>query len=189
MNKQEWSDSLRALAAAKRMRKPVPERTTLSAEEEAQCQVIGGAFISWFEERLQNIAAERTAIKSLHSDPQPVVVFTTTMPGLVATREIITEPDDNLICLLDTEFQKWERDHPVDDFTFHIRHWNYFKKPDRSTLSQAKKAFPGIDATEFRIHVLGDRWGELCGHESLHLWRWNGKDLDLVEQSFSTTIY
>jgi len=111
------------------------------------------------------------------------------MPGLVALREIISEPLEDLIYLLNSEFQEWENKYPDDNYKFHIQHWSFFRKIDSELRSQAKKAFPDVNVKEFRIHSVGNLWGEQCGSGGEHLWRWNGEELQLLQEGFNQVIY
>ena len=118
-------------------------------------------------------------------DPKPLIVFTTSIPGLVAAQEIMPEPSEDLVYLLHSEFEEWQQQHSVDEFTFHIRHWSYFRHIDQELLARARKAFPQVKAEEYRTHTSGDLWGEQCGIEGEHLWCWNGQEMELLEEAFS----
>jgi hypothetical protein len=123
-------------------------------------------------------------------DREPILVFTTSIPGLVAAQEIIKAPIEDLVYLLHHEFEQWEIQHPVDEFSFHIHHWSYFQSTiDRELLALAQVRYPQIDRAEFRIHSSGDLWGEGSGVGEHHLWRWNSKEMQLIEESFSQTSF
>lgn len=185
MNKQEWSTALRSFTRNQRQHNSIPDRNTLSNEEEWQCRIIGGEFIGWYQRHFRDILGERTALRVMNFDPEPLIVFTTSIPGLVAAQEIVPEPSDKMVYLLHTEFEEWEKEHPVDEFTFHIHHWSYFRNIDQELLSRAQEAYPEVSAEEYCIHTSGDLWGELCGVEGEHLWRWNGQEMEFLEEAFS----
>lgn len=185
MNKQEWLAKLKSFAQTRYQSNPIPPRNTLSEEQEWYCRIIGGEFIRWYQNYLQTILQERMALRVQQFDPEPIIVFTADIPGLVAAQEIIPNPLENLVYLLHSDFEEWEKQNPVDQFTFHIHHWSYFQPIDQELLKQASQAFPNLDSKEFRIHASGDLWGERCGVEGHHLWRWNGQRMELLEEAFS----
>jgi hypothetical protein len=185
MNKQNWSVSLKSFTQAQREQTPIPLRNSLSEEEEWQCRIIGGDFLGWCQHHFRDILQQRMALRIGDFDPNPIIVFTTTMPGLVAAQEIMPEPSENLVYLLHSEFKKWEKKHLVADFKFHIHHWSYFRPIDQEILTRAQEVFPEVKAAEYRIHTSGELWGKHCGVEDEHLWRWNGQQLELLEESFS----
>ena len=189
MNKPEWSRALRSLAQTQRRQHPVPSREHLSAEEEWQCRLIGGAFIRWYQQQLRDILAQRTALRLIKFDARPLIVFTTTMPGLVAAQEILAEPAEGVVALLHTEYEAWEQDHPVDAFTFHIHHWNYFGALDQDLLARAGETYPTVDADALRLQSTGYLWAEQSGAFADHLWRWDGHEMALLEEGFVQGVY
>jgi len=42
-----------------------------------------------------------------------------------------------------------------------------------------------VPENEFRIHSTGDLWGENCDVFGEHLWRWDGHEMELLEEAFS----
>jgi hypothetical protein len=189
MNKQEWSTALKAFAQAQRQQNPIPNRDTLSDEEEWQCRIIGGEFISWYQQHLRDIVGQRQTLMIKKFDPEPLIVFTASIPGLVAAQEIMSQPSESLVSLLYTEFDEWEKEHQVEEFIFHIQHWSYFRKIDQELLLRTQKVYPEVSPEEYRIHITGDLWAEQCGVQSEHLWRWNGEEMELLEEDFSPAIY
>jgi len=189
MNKQEWSTGLKSFIQAQRQQNPIPDRDLLSDEDEWHCRIIGGEFMGWYQRHLRDILGQRVALRIMKFDPKPLIVFTTTMPGLVAAQEIMPEPSENLVYLLHGEFEEWQKEHRVDEFTFHIHHWSYFRQIDQELLSRAQEAYPEVSTEEYRIHTSGDLWGERCAVEGEHLWCWNGQEMELLEEAFSQAVY
>lgn len=189
MNKQEWSTELRAFSENQARRCSIPGRNELSVEEEWQCRIIGGEFISWYQHHLDSILQQRMALRVIGFDSDPMIVFTTSVPGLVAAREILQSPPENLVYLRHSDFEEWTEEHPVDSFTFHIHHWSYFQSASQELSNWASEKYPQIATEEFRIHTSGDLWGERCGVEGHHLWRWDGQSMELVEEAFSHIRY
>ena len=189
MNKQEWSIALKSFSEEQRQLNTIPSRDSLSDEEEWQCRIIGGELISWYERRLPNILNERVVLRVMNFDPEPLIVFTTDLPGLVAAQSIIPAPSDDFVSLLHKEYEEWDRQHAVDEFTFHVHHWSYFRGLEKELLTQASEAYPSVSVDEFRIHSSGDLWGKRCGVFGDHLWRWDGEKMELLEEAFSQGVY
>ena len=189
MNEQAWSDAIESFAQAQREGNPILDRDNLCDEEEWQCRIIGGSLISFYKSRLPGILDERMVLRMMSFSPNPIVVFTTTMPGLIAAREIEQNIPGRFVYLLHADFEGWESRHPVDAFTFHIHCWNYFRDIDQTLRAQATEAYPLVDAKSFRIHSQGDLWGEQCGRFVEHLWRWDGNEMELLEEAFSAGVY
>ncbi len=189
MDKRDWSIALRDFIKEQRLHSPIPERETLSDEEEWYYRIIGGGFMAWYRSRLRQILLERSILKVVGFDPDPLIVFTASMPGIIAAQEIMEETPSNLVYLTQQEFKAWKIEHPVDSFTFHIHHWSYFTGAEGEMLEAIQMAFPQIPSDQFRIHVSGDLWGENCGIEAYHLWRWTGKEMELVEEAFSHVVF
>ena len=118
-----------------------------------------------------------------------MLIFTTTMPGLVAAQEITPSPPEQLAYLLHEEFSRWEAENPAGTFTFHVHRWSYFERPDPALLAEARAAFPVVPAAEFRVHSSGILWAEHAGTGDAHLWRWSGSDMELLQESFSRTVF
>jgi len=185
MNKHEWSNSLKSFVEARRCQNPILDRQNLSTEEEWQYQIIGGEFISWHRNHLGDILNQRMALRVMDFDPEPLIVFTSNMPGLVAAKEIIRQPSDNLVYLMHEEFEEWSQNNIVDEFVFHIHHWSYFRQIDEDLLRQAQENYPDVLEESYRIHVTGDLWGDRCGVQGEHLWSWNNEEMQLLEEAFS----
>ena len=189
MNKQEWVKAIKTFSKQQRQTNTVPDREKLSYEDEWSCRIIGGEFINWYQERLRRIVMERAALKMVRFDPKPYILFTTTMPGLVAVQEIMPDMPETLICLLHSEYRNWAKENSVNEFTFHVHHWNCFNTLDLNFLPEAKKLHPSISENEFRLHSSGDLWAEQCGRGTCHLWQWDGQEMCLLEEAFTQIIY
>ena len=56
-------------------------------------------------------------------------------------------------------------------------------------LSSAQHAFPEVNPEEFRLHVVGNLWGPQAGSSQQHLWRWDGRKLELLREDSSFVVY
>jgi hypothetical protein len=129
------------------------------------------------------------ALNVMQFNPDPVIVFTTSIPGLVVAHEILQILPTNLVYLHHADFEEWEQQHPVDRFTFHIHHWSYFQPVSQELAKRASEQYLQIASEKLRIHANGDLWRERCGIAGQHLWRWNGQGMALVEEAFSHLQY
>lgn len=189
MTQQEYKDELQSFAVRQRRNHPVKHEKDLSEEEDWHRRIIGGSLMAWHEQRLNGILAERNALRFLDFDPKPVVVFTTTMPGLVAAQDIMGESPENFVYLLDEEFDTWKENHPDDGFKFHIHHWNCLDNPSPELHEELVEAYPSVGADQFRFHRTGDMWGPNCGIFAEHLWQWTGEEMELLLQAYSGGVY
>lgn len=190
MDKQAWTKALKEYAGRRRKRRPLPDRPALSPEEEWQCRIIGSELLAWGRRGLPRIDGQREMLKRLAPfEPGPIVVFTTSISGLVAAREILAKPCEKIVCLLPEEFALFERRNRDDGCRFHIRRWSYFRAPDPRETAEATQAHPNVPPAELRIHRAGDLWGAQCGSSADHLWRWTGQELVLLQEGFSQIVY
>jgi hypothetical protein len=191
-DKSTWAAALKTYIAERREAVPIPPRDSLTEEDEWHCRVIGGELIAWHQSGLRHILMQRHALRVMEFEAKPLIVFTTSMAGLVAAQEIIPEPQGDLVYLLDEEFTQWQERHStseVSEFQWHIHHWSYFRAINEKLLRRARGAYSEIDASGFRLHVSGDLWGESCGAEDEHLWRWDGGEMELLEEGFSRAVF
>lgn len=189
MKKDDWGEALRDYVQTQRQRNPIPDRDTLSPEEEWHCRVIGGEFLQWDQRGLDQIMQQRYVLKAVGFDPEPLIVITTSMPGLVAMKEIAPEPPPDLVYLLHEEFQTWESQHPVHSMTFHIHHWSFFEPADGEVVLQARSDHPDAPVSSLRVHRTGTLWGRNGGSTCQHLWQWQGEKLALLKEAISRAVF
>lgn len=189
MDKQTWTENLKSYVLQQRQSHPIPDRATLSDEEEMQCRILGGEFMSWCRQPMNAILQQRHVLRVMEFDAEPVIVLTTSLPGLVAAAEIFGDENDDLVYLLDEEFQSWDGYNSDANSQWHIHHWSHFGLPNAEQLQQASQAFPQISAANFRVHATGDLWGPQCGFEALHLWKWTGDEMELLAEAFSVVNF
>lgn len=189
MNKNSWSEALKAFSQSQYDSNPILDHDKLTDEDEWQYRIIGGGIVGFLEHGLPRILQERQVLLMNKFDPNPFVVLTSDMTGLLAAHEIIPESSENIVHLLHTDYEQWEQQYPVDEFNFHIHHWSYFRELDQELLARAKEAYPSEEVDGFRVHTEGHLWGKNCGAFGDHLWRWNGAELELIEEAFSQGRY
>jgi hypothetical protein len=191
MNKSQWQAKLKAFSQELYRSQLLPPRDTLAPEAEWQCRIIGGDLIGWQQYALPHIMNERNALRIGNFDPHPVQVFTSTIPGLVAACEILNhigESAPDIIYLPHDSFMTWCREHSLSRSAY-IHQWSYFQPPSDDALAKASEKYETIPPQEFRLHTSGDLWGENCGTEQSHLWRWNGQEMELIEEAFMQIMF
>jgi hypothetical protein len=185
---QAWISELRSHIVGLRDCNPLPDRQLLDSAEEWQCRIIGGSLLNWLNEIGPDYLQERKVLsKLLEIEPEPLIVFTSTVPGLIAATEIITPENESVLFLADDDFAKWSRQHPDAEYCWHVHFWSYFHtSPDQEFLAQAQEQYPLDDEAEtYWQHVEGTMWGQQAGRGVDHLWKWDGKEPLLLEEAFS----
>ncbi|RJX17071.1 MAG: hypothetical protein C4575_14145 [Desulforudis sp.] len=159
MNKQEWTTALVTFSRSQFASNPIPDLDKLTDEEKWQYRIIGGGIVGFLEHGLPHIFQERQVVLMKNCDPDPFVVLTSTIPGLVAIEEVISDSSKSIVALLQADYEKWEQQNPVDEFNFHVHHWSYFRELDKELLARAIEAYPSTNPDHFRIHTEGYMWG------------------------------
>lgn len=184
---QAWTDELRAHIATLREEKPLPDRAVLDAAEERQCQVMGGTLLTWLRKIGPAFLQERQAMSgTLGIEPEALIVFTSTIPGLVAARQIIPADNQAILYLEHDEFAGWTRQHPDDEYRWHVHFWSLYRAtPDQEFLARAQERYPLEQATEtYWQHSEGTMWAKNVGRGVDHLWKWDGNEPQLLEEAF-----
>jgi hypothetical protein len=109
--------ALKSFVQVQRQLNPISDRESLMDEEGWHCRIIGGEFMGWKQRHLPDIIGQCKVLRMMGFDPQPLIVFTTTMAGIVTAQEIISRPSKDLVYLLHTEFREWEKEQ-LRDSTF-----------------------------------------------------------------------
>ena len=190
MNQLQWEDAVRNYEQDCRALKPVPPRSSLTAEEEWHCRILGGRMYTSLAPMIESDLAQRDALWVRKFARQPLVVFTTTMPGLVAARELF-KPFAKLLFLLPHEWEAWTHveSRADSEYEFHVHHWSEMHMMKDDKAEYAQQQFPEADLKTLRLHEEGSLFGPLAGTGAAHLWQWNGRELELLEEEFSLYIY
>ncbi len=194
MDKQSWSMELAAFATAQRLAEPPPDPQGLSGEARWRFEVIGASLIQWYNVRYPSILAERGALPDRGFDPDPTVVITTESVGLAVIEQLFEGHPDPPVAIIAGAFDAWLERHPVDSFTFHVQHLNFFTPPPPRLAPRIHEAAPDVPPAEVRLHVEGDLWGLGCGIRGHHLWRWAGEEApedpaQLLQAAFERELF
>ena len=190
MNKAQFRQELEQAIQGDRLEHPIPERSTLSAEQEWQCQVIGGELLSWLRSPLENILGQRHFFNKLMPfDPDPVIVFTTNTPGLVAAQIILGETD-KILFLHHASWQRFAAGYKEDLYDrFLVHHWSLFEQAEKDVLEA--QAFINFKQQFERlyVHTAGELWGPRNGLQGKHLWAFDKAEGVLLEEAFESIRY
>ena len=186
----KWFASLQNHVRKLRAEHPLPRREALSAAEEWQCRIIGGSLIRWLNDHGPRMLQERRMLaRTMHVEEDPCIVFTSSVPGLVAAQEIIGLDDEGIVYLGDDEFEAWSKDHADDEYRWHVHVWSHFTESLPSRLRQeAQESFPLPEGHVYWLHAEGTMWGKLAGRGGDHLWQWDGEKPTLLEEALRTWV-
>ena len=178
---QEWFEDLIQAISEYRTKRPIPSRDDISELEERQCRIIGGSFISWLENDGPQLILERKALSKIRPwGEDPFIVFTSSVPGLAAAREILGTESETIAYLFTEEFEEWLATWPDADNQWHIHTWSYFTPVDKESDDRFLE-HPVSDDESLWLHTLGTRCGELFERGCNHLWKWDGTELLLLQ--------
>ena len=183
----EWADELRRLAAACRAARPLPDRDALTPAQEWQCRIVGGALLAWLQEHGPRFLQERAVMATLLDvDPDPVIVFTSDLPGLVAAQEILGSEHELVTCLLEEEFADAEVRAADPGYVRHVHVWSRFlPEPESDFVALARSRHPITAGDHYWQHVEGTMWAPNAGRGGDHLWRWDGHEAELLEEALT----
>ena len=127
---------------------PIVPRDALSPLAEWQNRILGANLIQWNNNKANSLLSER-ALLLHHKDP--VIFFISTMPGLVASQEIVGDEKGPFVWGLPEDFDSFdERD---EENIFHVEYRSLFKEPESDAdldgqIHKLRKtaAWPELDA-------------------------------------------
>jgi len=188
---EAWFEGLCAYRQEIVSRMPLPKRESFSLVEEWRCRIIGGAFINWLKTIGPQFWQERQVLSNaLGVEPEPCIVFTSNIPGLVAAREIIGSSNDRIIYLSDGDYEEWIAQNPDEPFNWHIHVWSRFCDPiEKNFLKSAQATFPIDAGNSYWQHSEGTLWAPQAGRGVDHLWLWNEKEPELLEEAFQSCVF
>lgn len=191
MDSLDWVTSLRTYIADRRARHPLPGRADLSLAQEWQCRIVGGSLCTWLDRWGPGILEQRSVLhQAADVEENALVVFTSDVAGLVAAAEIIDAiTAERVAYLLTREYEAWIGRHD-DDFRYHLHTWSEFLvPPEKELLAQARGQFKLARGERFWQHSEGTLWAPQCGQGADHLWKWDGRQPELLAEAYGSRIY
>ena len=184
----DWFEDLILDVREFRRSHPLAARDTLSLAEEMQCRIIGGSLIGWLQKYGPRFIQERSVLAKLKGwERDPFIVFTSEQPGLIAANEILDGKSFQIAFLYPAEFTRVTKIRPDADYQWHVHTWSYFTTLDADTLQRAAK-YPLAPGETYWLHKEGTMCGQLFGRGGDHLWKWNGKEPELLEECFNQWV-
>lgn len=170
-----WAAALRAARA------PLPA-PALDAAEEIQLRILGGSLIRWLQREGPLILAEREG-----GDPEPVIVFLTGFPGLVAAEQILGADHERVVPIDADRWEAFVEAHPDPTRAHHVLVWSEIddELPD-DLLARARAEFPLAEGEVYWLHHEGTEWAEHAARGAHHLWAWDGSEARLVQEAFQS---
>ena len=170
--------------ARRRQAMPIVPRDALSPLAAWQNRILGVDLIQWNNNHADSLLSER-ALLLHHKDP--VIFFISTMPGLVASQEIIGDEKEPFVWGLPEDFDSFEeRD---EEFIFHVEYRSLFKEPESDAdVKELTKSHPLAPGESHFIHSVESVMGPLFARGQGHLWKWDGEQLELLEEAWRTWV-
>ncbi len=150
-----WVNGLKQFEANCRKRSPLPSRDDLSPLEAQQCRILGGSWLAWLKHHAPGMLEERAVLhKAMHVDPEPVVVFLSIAPGLIAAHKIFGDrAPDGIVCLKEDQFKRWPRKSPDRSMSWHAYCMQTFRKVTDHELGEHYRAQSIPEDCEAWLHI------------------------------------
>lgn len=122
-------------------------------------------------------------------EPEPIIVFTSDVPGLVAAQPIVGSDHERIVFLLDSEFDALPLK-PLDPtYRWHVHYWSRFRTElDAEFLARARAKHPLPNGHSYWQHSEGTMWTINAGNGGDHLWRWDGQTPELLEAAMTRWV-
>ena len=183
-----WFAALKAQIASARKRRPLPQITELAASDEARCRLEGGTLLAWLERHAPQLLQERGILSHLdQTQREPFIVILSGTTGLVAAQEILSE-SDRIAWLRPSEFDRFARNHPDDDFKWHVRFINEITPAAPGVAASAAEKYPLKRGEAYWIHHEAAVMGPLFARGAEHLLKWDGSNVSVLEECFGQWI-
>jgi hypothetical protein len=187
---REWLAGLRQhVDESRRVAGPAGHTGLASAAQEAaERMILSAHLVTWLENELQGLIAERDA------GPEPVLVITTSPAGLRVAEDVLGRADPLMeslrhraVAVTEQEYRSWTKNHPDPDYQLHINHWSWIKTQVPDARRDEFRGFPIGAGEHYWLHRTGTIG---CGRERryCHLWKWNGSTAALLKPFVAETV-
>jgi hypothetical protein len=198
----DWEHRLRGAWSEELARNPVPSRDSLTSVEEWQCRIQGGEFLEFFADGAEGVARTRAFVSEFSNmSPDPVPLFLSDRPGLVAAKEILGGGSESgILPLLEPWYRTWEQRFPDSEYMWHVSFMSYFEPWSRYVGGEDSYLGFAAEADHYRelvgdedpatlwVHHSGAYVGPLAGQMTAHLWKWDGEEMNLLQEGFDFIV-
>ena len=183
-----YEKAVRDHLARRRQAMPIVPRDALSPLAEWQNRILGADLIQWNNNIADSLLSERAVLGKLQNwHKNPIIFFISTMPGLVASQEIIGDEHGRFVWGLPEDFDSFEeRD---EEHIFHVEYRSLFKEPESDAdVKELTKSHPLAPGESHFIHTVESVMGPLFARGGEHVWKWDGEKLELLEEAWRTWV-
>ena len=175
-----WQQALKKHAANCRSLRPIPGRNTLSWPQMLQLHIIKGSLLSRIKKFLSSISPGPDEQAKLGV----CMVFTSSLPGMVAAQEIAQGTNLPLVFLYPEELSRFLHSFPDIEYRYHIHTWSHFLDELDSDTLKIATGYPLNEKETYWLHIEGLMLGPHRGRGVEHLWSWSGSQTKLLKKSF-----
>jgi len=175
----EWLRSIDHHANKCRAVRPIPARNGLSRSQVLQFHIIKGSLLH----RLEQSPATFFPSRDERDNHAYCIVFTSSIPGLVAAREISQETHLPIVSLFPEEMRSFLQLCPDPEHKHHVHIWSHFLEKLDSQTARFAKRYPLRDNESYWLHVEGILCSPQRKRGTEHLWSWDGVRPKLLKKN------
>jgi hypothetical protein len=142
----------------------------------------------WLSDWGPQLLQERAVLSSLQGwDKDPLICFQSDLPGLVAAGEILGDESAAVVWGLSADFESLPtRD---DEFRYHVELRSSLLPVSPEVVDpELRRKHPLSGSEAYLFHRDESILGPLFARGAHHLWKWNGRELLLLEEAFETWV-
>lgn len=180
-----WFDGLVTSAADQRLQTPRALASADPAAWSAERSIIGASLVARLGE-LDTMRGERRGTPG--ADDDPVIVVTTSAPGIAAVDALLTDGSPlailaagRVVPVTELEYRLWCIRSPDPEHRHHVNVWSWVKTSVPRQRWPEFAAFPLRDGDAYWIHREGVAGAGGLDRRASHLWRWDGRHASLVK--------
>jgi hypothetical protein len=190
IDRTTYEKAVRDHLARRRQEVPIVSREDLSPLAKRQNRILGKDLIQWLNERAGSLLSERALLlghRRVHDDKDPLILFISTMPGLVASQDIINDKKVPFVWGLPEDFDSFEVQDQEN--VFHVEYRSLFKELESDADMKELAKFHPLEPDEsYFVHTVESVMGPLFARGMEHLWKWDGKNLELLEEAWQSWV-
>ena len=187
----EWASRLRRYVAACRASRPIPDRSTLTNAQEWQYHIISSSVRAGMRKYTPRYFREEAVMNRRFGFNNPVFVFTSSVPGLIAAKDAIGTGHEQVVLLLENEYDASPcgEEGTEDDFYRHF--WSTVDTEaelDPEYVAGLRAEHPIPDGCSYWRHCEGSYSGPMASHWVAQLWCWDGGTATMIEGAWQSII-